>query len=210
MALRSTYDTGTYGSGFYGIQETTQGAVTEAVAFTATASAVTVVVGAINEAISVTTSSPSADIIKDASVSASFLSVVTAAAVEYAETDGFRDGYGFGTYGSFIYGENYSVEIGQAQVTATFTSTASCQVTRNVSATTDLTFTLSGQGFMSIVGDAATDISFRPQIQYNRVRLFSAADTLTGGVVASARYKWLPASEPTTTWTTANYLERAA
>lgn len=210
MALRSTYDTGTYGSGFYGIQETTQGAATEAVAFTTTASAVTVVVGAIADAISVTTSSPSSDIIKDASASANVLAVVTAAAVEYAETDGFRDGYGFGTYGSFVYGENYSVEIGQAQVTATFTSTASCQVTRNVAATTDVTFTPSAQGFMSIVGDAATDISFRPQIQYNRVRLFSAADTLSGGVVASARYKWLPASEPTTTWTTANYLERAA
>ena len=149
-------------------------------------------------------------IVKDGSATANVLSVVTSAAVEYDSVAGFRDGYGKNTYGSFVYGENYSIE--EASITASFsvTPTVSYQVVRQVSATPAITVTPSAQGFMSIVGAVSDTVSITPNIEYNRIRLFSASDNILGDTVVSARYKWLPATDPTTTWTTSDYLERAA
>ena len=209
MALRSTYNTGVHGSGFYGIQETTQGAASASWSVSASASSVTVVGAAATAAIS-SSATASGEIIKDGAVTANVLSVVTSSAIEYVRNDGFRAGYGLNTYGSYIYGENYSVEDGSATASISVTPTVSYQVVRQVSATPAITVTPSAQGFMSIVGAVSDTVSITPNIEYNRIRLFSASDNILGDTVVSARYKWLPATDPTTTWTTSDYLERAA
>ena len=209
MALRSTYNTGVHGSGLYGIQETTQGASSASWSVSASASSVTVVGAAATAAIS-SSATASGEIIKDGAVAANVLSVVTSSAIEYVRNDGFRAGYGLNTYGSYIYGENYSVEDGSATASISVTPTVSYQVVRQVTATPAITVTPSAQGFMSIVGAVSDTVSITPNIEYNRVRLFSASDDILGDTVVSARYKWLPATDPTTTWTTSDYLERAA
>ena len=209
MALRSTYNTGVHGSGFYGIQETTQGAASASWSVSASASSVTVVRAAATAAIS-SSATASGEIIKDGAVTANVLSVVTSSAIEYVRNDGFRAGYGLNTYGSYIYGENYSVEEGSATASVSVTPTVSYQVVRQVTATPEITVTPSAQGFMSIVGAVSDTVSITPNIEYNRIRLFSASDNILGDTVVSARYKWLPATDPTTTWTTSDYLERAA
>ena len=209
MALRSTYNTGVHGSGFYGIQETTQGAASASWSVSASASAVTVVRAAATAAIS-SSATASGEIIKDGAVTANVLSVVTSSAIEYVRNDGFRAGYGLNTYGSYIYGENYSVEDGSATASISVTPTVSYQVVRQVTATPAVTVSATAQGFMSIVGAVSDTVSITPNIEYNRIRLFSASDNILGDTVVSARYKWLPATDPTTTWTTSDYLERAA
>ena len=209
MALRSTYNTGVHGSGFYGIQETTQGAASASWSVSASASSVTVVGAAATAAIS-SSATASGEIIKDGAVTANVLSVVTSSAIEYVRNDGFRAGYGLNTYGSYIYGENYSVEDGSATASISVTPTVSYQVVRQVTATPAVTVSATAQGFMSIVGAVSDTVSITPNIEYNRIRLFSASDNILGDTVVSARYKWLPATDPTTTWTTSDYLERAA
>lgn len=209
MALRSTYNTGVHGSGFYGIQETTQGAASVSWSVSASASSVTVVRAAATAAIS-SSATASGEIIKDGAVTANLQGIVNVSAVTYEVVAGFRAGYGLNTYGSYIYGENYSVEEGSATASVSVTPTVSYQVVRQVSATPAITVTPSAQGFMSIVGAATPTVSITPNIEYNRIRLFSASDDILGDTVVSARYKWLPATDPTTTWTTSDYLERAA
>lgn len=209
MALRSTYNTGVHGSGFYGIQETTQGAASASWSVSASASSVTVVRAAATAAIS-SSATASGEIIKDGAVTANLQGIVNVSAVTYEVVAGFRAGYGLNTYGSYIYGENYSVEEGSATASVSVTPTVSYQVVRQVSATPAITVTPSAQGFMSIVGAATPTVSITPNIEYNRIRLFSASDDILGDTVVSARYKWLPATDPTTTWTTSDYLERAA
>jgi hypothetical protein len=209
MALRSTYDTGEYGSGLYGEPETTQFAATVSFGVSASASAVTVVRAAATAAIS-SSATASGEIIKDGAVTANLQGIVNVSAITYEVVAGFRAGYGLNTYGSYIYGENYSVEEGSATANISVTPTVSYQVVRQVSATPAITVTPSAQGFMSIVGAVSDTVSITPNIEYNRIRLFSASDNILGDTVVSARYKWLPATDPTTTWTTSDYLERAA
>jgi len=209
MALRSTYNTGVHGSGFYGIQETTQGAASASWSVSASASSVTVVRAAATAAIS-SSASVSGEVIKDGAVTANLQGIVSVSAVTYEVVAGFRAGYGLNTYGSFIYGENYSVEEGSATASISVTPTVSYQVVRQVTATPAVTVSATAQGFMSIVGAVSDTVSITPNIEYNRIRLFSASDDILGDTVVSARYKWLPATDPTTTWTTSDYLERAA
>lgn len=209
MALRSTYNTGVHGSGFYGIQETTQGAASASWSVSASASSVTVVGAAATAAIS-SSATASGEIIKDGAVTANLQGIVNVSAVTYEVVAGFRDGYGINTYGSYIYGENYSVEEGSATANVSVTPTVSYQVVRQVTATPAVTVSATAQGFMSIVGAVSDTVSITPNIEYNRIRLFSASDNILGDTVVSARYKWLPATDPTTTWTTSDYLERAA
>ena len=101
MALRSTYDTGEYGSGLYGEPETTQFSATVSFGVSASASAVTVVRASVTAAIS-SSATASGLIVKDGSATANVLSVVTSAAVEYDSVAGFRDGYGHIKYLLFV------------------------------------------------------------------------------------------------------------
>ena len=99
MALRSTYDTGEYGSGLYGEPETTQGAVAVSFGVSASASAVTVVNASASASISVVTNSPDAQRLGQSLIQINILSITTSVAVEYDSVAGFRDGYGLNTYG---------------------------------------------------------------------------------------------------------------
>jgi len=210
MALRSTYDTGLYSSGLYGEPETTQGAATVSCSVSASASAVTVVSAAATASAVFTSSSPAGVIVKDGAVVANVLTLVTAAAIEYVRNDGFRPGYGLNTYGSYIYGENHSVEDGIVADGFAVSVSITPQITRNVSSASQITFSPSVDGYLAQVGASTTDVSFTPNIAYNRIRNCSASDSILGETTVVARYKWLPTSDPTTTWTTSDYLERAA
>ena len=220
MALRSTYDTGEYGSGLFGQPETTQFSATVSLSVSTSASGKIVKNGSASATASISTSSPSGVIVKDASATASSLTVVTAAALSYVESEGFRAGYGLGLYGDNVYGENYSIEAGSATASITVTPSVSYQIVRQVSADADIVTTSSAHAVFDVVGRASPSISFTPEISYNRVRLMSASDDIDFTPDVSARYKWLDADDPTTiwtdasdpatTWADADYLERAA
>lgn len=210
MSLRSTYNTGFYDSGLYGVQETTQAAASVSVSVSATAGSVTVVSASASASVSVSTSAPSGVLVKDASASASLSGIVSVSAVKYDVVEGFRNGYGLNTYGTFMYGRNESVEDASASANISLTPNVTSQVTRNVSGSATAQVTTTAHAVYSIVGAASPTISVSPEISYNRVRLFAAEEEILGDATVSARYKWLPAADPVTTWTTADYLERAA
>jgi hypothetical protein len=220
MALRSTYNTGVFGSGLYGEPETTQFSATVALGVSVTASAVTIVEASSTANITTTASQPSGVIIKDAAATVSLGGIVNVSAVTYEVVPGFRPGYGQNTYGSYMYGKNISIEEGSATASISVTPTVSYQVVRQVSASPAITTTFTSNGVIDVVGRASPTISISPDIAYNRVRLMSASDSYDITTDVFARYKWLDAddpttiwtdaSEPSTTWTDADYLERAA
>lgn len=220
MGLRSTYDTGVFGSGLYGEPETTQFSATVALSVSATASADTVKQVSSTASITTTASQPSGVIIKDAAAAVSLAGIVTVSAVKYEVVAGFRAGYGLNTYGSYMYGKNISIEEASATASITVTPTISYQAVRQVSASPAITTTFASNGVIDVVGRATATVSISPDIAYNRVRLMSAADSIGFTPIVNARYKWLDAddptttwtdvSDPTTTWTEADYLERAA
>ncbi len=102
MALRSTYDTGVFGSGLYGEPETTQFSATASVGVSVSASAVTIVEASSTASITTTASQPSGIIIKDAAATVSLAGIVNVSAVTYEVVPGFRPGYGLNTYGSYL------------------------------------------------------------------------------------------------------------
>lgn len=158
---------------------------------------------------SVTVSS-AAQIVKDADISASLQNAVTTVAEKYAETDGYRDGYGKRTYGTFFYGENYSVEDASASISPSASVSIDYERVRLQSASINTAVSISANAVIDIVGEATINPSATVSISYNRVRLFEASEDVTLTRDVSARYKWLSATDPTTTWTEADYLERAA
>ena len=220
MALRSTYNTGVFGSGLYGEPETTQFSATVALSVSVTASAVTVVEASSTANISTTVSQPSGIIVKDATATVSLQGIMSISAVTYDVVEGFRPGYGKNTYGSYLYGKNISIEQGSSSTTVSVSPTVSYQVVRQVSASPEITTTFTSNGVIDVVGRATASVSISPDIAYNRVRLMSASDSYDITTDVFARYKWLDAddpttiwtdaSEPSTTWTDADYLERAA
>ena len=220
MALRSTYDTGVFGSGLYGEPETTQFSATVSLGVSVSASAVTVVGASSTASVTTATSQPTGVIIKDAAAAISLAGIVNVSAVTYDVVAGYRAGYGLNTYGSYLYGKNISIEQGSATVAISVTPTVNYQVVRQVSAAPAITTTFTSIGFIDVVGQASPTISISPNISYNRVRLMSAADSIGFTPDVNARYKWLDADDPTTiwtdasdpstTWTDADYLERAA
>lgn len=159
-------------------------------------------------------------IVKDGSVTASLQNVVVGIAEKYAETDGYRTGYGLRTYGTQIYGENHSVEEASAQVNCSATVTANAIIVKDADVSDTSTATFTANGVIDVVGRVSDTISISVDITYNRVRLFSASESVSASVDVSARYKWLDADDPTTIWTDASdpsttwqeadYLERAA
>ena len=168
---------------------------------------------------SVSTTS-AADKLKDGAVAATLQNAVVIVAETYAETDGYRDGYGKRTYGTFVYGENYSVEEASATISCTSSVSISYQRVRENSFAITPSATFVSNGVIDVVGSATITPTLSVAIDYKRVRLMSASDSVTLTTDLSARYKWLDAddptttwtdaSEPTTSWTDADYLERAA
>ena len=210
MALRSTYSSGVYTSGLYGEPETTQAAALATVGVSAVSSAVTVVVASASVSVGVVASSPTAVRVADAAASASLGGIASVSAVTYEVVPGFRSGYGVNTYGSYVYGENYSVEEGSAAVSVAVSATATAQVTRNVSASPAVIVSTVSNAVIDVVGAASPTVSISPEIVYNRVRLMEAADNIGATPSVSARYKWINSPEPATSWAAADYLERAA
>jgi len=220
MALRSTYNTGVFGSGLYGEPETTQFAGSTSFSVSASAAAVTIVEASSTANITTTVSQPSGVIIKDATATVSLQGIMSVSAVTYDVIEGFRSGYGKNTYGSYLYGKNISIEQGSSSTAITVTPSVSYEVLRQVSASPAITTTFTSNGVIDVVGRSTATISISPDIAYNRVRLMSASDSMDFTPDVNARYKWLDADDPTTiwtdaadptnTWTEADYLERAA
>ena len=158
--------------------------------------------------------------VRNAAAAISLQNAVVTAAVEYPETEGFRAGYGLGTYGSFVYGENYSVEEAAASITPACSVSVSGVAVRNVAASITPSASVVSNGFIDVVGQSNVGLSSSVNISYNRVRLMAASLNAASTITTVARYKWLDATDPTTvwtdateastTWTDADYLERAA
>lgn len=210
MALRSTYDTGVHGSGAYGVPETTQAAAVASVSFAVSANAVAIVEASSAASITTVTSSPTPVRVVQGAVNASLGGIVTVTAAAYNKDIGFRPGYGLSTYGSFVYGENYSTEDASASASIGVSASCSAVAVRQGSVEADVVFASTSQGFMSIVGTANATVSISTEISYNRVRLMSASEDIGIAALVSARYKWINISDPVTNWTPADYLERAA
>ena len=220
MGLRSTYDTGLFGSGLFGAPETTQAAASASVGISATASAVTVVDASASPAIAISVTPPTVIRVVDASASVSLGGIVSVSAITYEVIPGFRPGYGLNTYGSYLYGKNISIEEGSASATIGVTTSVSAQAIRQSGASPSIAFAFTSNGVIDVVGRVSATISISPNIAYNRVRLFSGTSVIAISTGVFARYKWLEAADPTTswtaspnpsnTWTEADYLERAA
>ena len=220
MGLRSTYNTGLFGSGLFGDPETTQAASSASVGISATSSAVTVVDASASAAIAVAVTPPTAIRVVDASASVSLGGIVSVSAVTYEVIPGFRPGYGLNTYGSYLYGKNISIEEGSATAAIGVSTSVSAQAVRQSGASPSINFAFTANGVIDVVGRSSATISISPNIAYNRVRLFSGTSVIAISTSVFARYKWLEADDPTTTWTAspnpsntwteADYLERAA
>jgi Golgi nucleoside diphosphatase len=210
MALRSTYGSGEYASGLYGEPETTQAAASASMAVSATSSSVTVISASASTAVAIASSQPTAIRVADAAADVSLGGVVSVSAVKYEVVPGFRSGYGGNTFGTYVYGKNISIEEASASAAIAFSATASAQVTRNVAAAPTIAVSAVTNAVIDVVGAATPTVSISTNIVYNRVRLMAAADNFDITAEVSARYKWLDAADPTTSWTPADYLERAA
>ncbi len=210
MALRSTYSSGLYNSGLYGVPETTQGSATATLTSSVSSGADTIV-GASASTSSTSASSASGLRVAIASTTSSLGTVTTSAALSYNEVEGFRPGYGLGTYGSFVYGRNHSIEEGSATISASFAPVVDYQVTRNVSATVTASSSSSAAGYLSVVASAQSTLSLDSEIDYIRIRNVSGSAATETEVSPTSRYKWIDIAEPTTpTWVAADYREGAA
>lgn len=210
MGLRSTYNTGVHGSGAYGVPETTQGAASAVASFSASSSAVAILDASSSASLGVVSSNPTPVRVVLGAVNANLNGIVSASAISYNKDTGFRPGYGTSTYGTFVYGENYSTEDGSASASIGVSASCSAVAVRQSSIAADAVFTTTSQGFMSIVGAANDTVSISTEISYNRVRLTPISEGINITPSVSARYKWIDIAPPTTTWVAADYLERAA
>lgn len=182
--------------------------VTAAGAATASASASTTSNGvAINDDAAVVTLTSSAtctaDVVVDAVATISLSGAVITVAETYAETDGYRTGYGLRTYGTSIYGENLSVEAGAATVAATSTVSVNAVIEAVGAAAIAPVVSVSVDSQISVIaasiGRMNSSVSAQAFATYNAS--ISDAPSLT--FTSSARKKWEDDAEPTDTWTDA-------
>lgn len=199
MALRTGFGTGTYGVHLYGYPEVWEGSATASCAASVT----------VNGAF-----------VKQASATAT----VTASAT--ASLSRRRIGYGSGPYGIDQYGypeiwedavaisvtssitqaDGERVRTAAASTSASASATVSAQRIQQPTATASCTVTGSAQGFMSVVGSSLTGIISSTGVQYVRIRPFAASDQVLSSITDSdCRYKWIPVTGPSDTWTEASY-----
>lgn len=220
MALRSTYNSGVFGSGLYGEPETTQGAASASIGVSASAIAVTIVDASSSASIGFASSQPTGVRVVDASANISLGGIANVSAITYEVIPGFRPGYGLNTYGSYIYGENRSTEDASATASIAVSVSVAGGITRNVSSSTAVAFTTTARGVYDVVASTNAAISISTDIEYIRIRNVAVSDDIAFTPIVSASYKWedaldpttiwTDASDPSTTWTEADYLERAA
>ena len=140
-----------------------------------------------------------------------------------------RTGYGTGTFSAAKYGLPQVYE-GAVSASLTFGATSVAQRIQNGVATdsvtsaatsaairiqngvvgVNITMSETAIGYTTIVGAVADVITSAVDLYWNRVRPFAVSDNAILGTSVISRYKWLAASNPTTSWTEADYLERAA
>lgn len=199
MALRTGFGTGTYGVHLYGYPEVWEGSATASCAASVT----------VNGAY-----------IKEASATAT---VTTSATASLSRR---RIGYGSGPYGIDQYGypeiwedavaisvtssitqaDGERVRTAAASPSASASVTVSAQRIHQPTVTASCAVTGSAQGFMSVVGSSLTGIISSMGVQYVRIRPFAASDQVLSSITDSdCRYKWIPVTGPTDTWTEASY-----
>ena len=123
----------------------------------------------------------------------------------------FRSGYGDFTYGNLLYGIDAADVTGAASVSLTSTATSFANTVKDASASVSISSSTYSNGGYDAKGSTTANLTSSTALYWNRIRPFAASDTSTSDTTrVTARYKWLDASDPTTTWTTADYLERAA
>ncbi len=148
--------------------------------------------------------------IRTSAVNIVLQSAIVVVGEEYPEDEGFRPGYGKNTYGTFIYGENRSVD--EVSVTIPLTSSVAVAYQRERPFAANITSSCSVvcSATIDTVASANIALSSSVNIEYNRVISFAASDNVTSATTVSARYKWIDVTNPSTTWTDADILERAA
>lgn len=140
-----------------------------------------------------------------------------------------RTGYGTGEYSAGLYSRPQvfegavsavitcgtsstaqRVHIGSASISIAVSTSVSAVRTQSGSASTTITSSASAIGYSTIVGAVSDTITCDVDLYWNRVKSFAASDIVQASTSVGARYKWIEASDPTTVWTEADYLERAA
>ena len=120
-----------------------------------------------------------------------------------------RTGYGTGTYSAGLYSRPQVFE-GAASTTITCGTSSSAQRIHIGSASSSISASASVAGIRIQSGAASAVItSSASAIGYTTI-VGAVSDTVQVSTSVGARYKWIDAQEPTTTWTPADYLERAA
>lgn len=123
----------------------------------------------------------------------------------------FRSGYGDFTYGNLLYGIDAALVLGDPAVSIACTATASGQLIKDAAVSDTSTLSPTVAAYTSLAGQVSDTITSSVDLYWNRVMSFDAATSMSSdSTEVSARYKWLDAEDPTTTWTTSDYLERAA
>lgn len=200
MAYRASYGADAYGTELYGVTGAIDAAATVATTLSVTCSAVTIV----NASATITASLATAvtdDIIKDGSATIALQGATVSVAEEYVETDGFRPGYGLRTYGTSIYGQNNSTEVGAANIAISASMTVSAARTRNVTAAISTTTTLTAASVFTVVGAANLSLGLTISTSVNRVLLGSSTSTIALSIATSAREKWEPVPLTSEIWT---------
>ena len=140
-----------------------------------------------------------------------------------------RTGYGTATFGSSKYGlpEVYEgqvsdsiaasvtaagerIALGAAAVETAVSHVVSGVRVQSGEVSDAIVTTTSAAGFTAVAGAATSTSSVSVDLYWNRVRPFSAQDSVAIGANVNSRYKWLDIAPPTTTWTSADYREGAA
>lgn len=222
MAYRASYGADSYGSAFYGITGAIDGATdvtyrpgygkatygtavygnegSETTTLTATCSAQILVDGTAAASATATTATSGVNVIQG-QASATLQNVTLSVAEVYAETDGYRTGYGLRTYGTSIYGRNDSVETGVAAGSAALTGTCSFELVREVSAVASLSLSTTANAVFSVRGQASVSASLSLTAAFERVLQGSATSTLALSTAASGIEKWEPVDGVTDIWT---------
>jgi len=222
MAYRASYGADSYGSAFYGITGAIDGATdvtyrpgygkatygtavygnegSETTTLTATCSAQILVDGTAAASAAATTAASGVNVIQG-QASATLQNVTLSVAEVYAETDGYRTGYGLRTYGTSIYGRNDSVETGVAAGSAALTGTCSFELVREVSAVASFSLSTTANAVFSVRGEASVSMSLSLTAAIERVLQGSATSTLALSTAASGIEKWEPVDGVTDIWT---------
>ena len=137
-----------------------------------------------------------------------------------------RTGYGTGAYSAGKYGypevllaasavsvtsvvsqaDAERIHLGSASASSASATTTAAQRIQQPTVSDSASISVTANGYFSAVGAATVAITASMTDSYVRIRPFSASESLTSEVSQrDARYKWIPVTQPTDTWTEASY-----